>query len=159
MITTDDTIFSQVVKTALDKVAGDSRWTNAITRAALEIRNNPYIERGDHCLIIASPSGQVYEANGVCQCTAFLSGNPCWHRAARGLVTRYDEAIAAIEAGKVAPVAAPLPYPQPRSSWQSWQNDIAYQPVKANERAQLIEQKAKRDALRKAQADMDELFA
>lgn len=109
MITTDDTIFSQVVKTALAKVAGNERWTNAITRAALEIRNNPYIERGDHCLIIASPtSGKVYEANGVCQCTAFLSGNPCWHRAARGLVTRYDEAIAEIEAGKVVVAVPPI---------------------------------------------------
>jgi hypothetical protein len=96
MITINDTIFSAVVKTALAKVAGDARWANAINRAADEIRTNPYIERGDHCLIIASPtSGNVYQANGACQCEAHRNGKPCWHRSAYRLIQRYDEALSA----------------------------------------------------------------
>jgi hypothetical protein len=109
MITINDTIFSAVVKTALDKVAGDPRWANAINRAADEIRTNPYIERGDHCLLIASPtSGNVYTPAGIeCQCEAHVNfRRPCWHVACCRLVLRYDEAIAEHPKGATLQAAA-----------------------------------------------------
>ena len=42
-------------------------------------------------LVILSDSNQVYEANGTCQCKAYMQGQPCWHRAAARLVQRYHE--------------------------------------------------------------------
>lgn len=36
--------------------------------------------------VYSATSGQVYHANGVCQCKATQWSNPCWHRAASKLV-------------------------------------------------------------------------
>jgi hypothetical protein len=44
-----------------------------------------------HALIILSPSNEIYEANGACQCRAFKNHQPCWHRAAARIVERYQE--------------------------------------------------------------------
>jgi hypothetical protein len=41
--------------------------------------------------VIGSPSGNVYSANGVCQCRAYENKIPCWHRAAARLVRLHDE--------------------------------------------------------------------
>ena len=71
--------------------ANHPRWLKAIDRAVVELVSNPWIERGDHGLIIASTSGNVYSANGVCQCKAYEHGNACWHRAASRLVRLHDE--------------------------------------------------------------------
>ena len=95
MLTLDPTTLQQVVNTARAASMGDRPWLNAIDRAAAELTENPYIERQDGHLLIGSPSGQVYSANGACQCRAFQNGRPCWHRAAGRLVQRYDEATAA----------------------------------------------------------------
>jgi hypothetical protein len=72
------------------------RWLNAIDRATREHDGNPFIEVLDgHTLLIASPSsGQVYIADGSCQCRAFITGQPCWHRAMSRLYQRYTEAQA-----------------------------------------------------------------
>src|SRR5690348_16289198 len=93
MLNLNGTTLTQVVNSAKRSAAHDQRWLNAITRAAEELENNPYIARQDDHLLIGSPSGAIYEANGQCQCEAFKRGNPCWHRAASRLVQRYDEAV------------------------------------------------------------------
>lgn len=70
------------------------RWINAIAKATVEIVNNPFMtfEAETHSLLILSDkSGQIYTANGTCQCAAFNQGYPCYHRAAARLITRYVE--------------------------------------------------------------------
>lgn len=84
---------NKVIATAKTNAAGDQRWVNAIDRAAELLVNNPYVEAlDDHTLLIGSESGKVYSSNGVCQCKAFENGQPCKHRAAARLYTRYLEA-------------------------------------------------------------------
>jgi hypothetical protein len=83
--------FSQIVQTALAHISDSKRWRNAIVRAAVEIEVNPFMEWKDGALLILSPSNEIYEANGTCQCKAFASGQPCWHRAAARLIERYNE--------------------------------------------------------------------
>jgi hypothetical protein len=94
MLNLDPTTLTQVVNSAKLAAADSPRWLNAIDRAAQELADNPYIARQDDHLLIGSPSGEIYEANGTCQCRAYLTGKPCWHRAARRLVQRHDEAQA-----------------------------------------------------------------
>ncbi len=81
----------QIVETALAQVSGNKRWTNAINKAAEMIENNPFIHWTGNSLLMLSDSGKIYEANGVCQCKAYLEGQPCKHRAAYKLVKRYNE--------------------------------------------------------------------
>jgi hypothetical protein len=70
------------------------RWINAIAKSVVEIENNPFIsfDFDSHSLLILSDkSGEIYTANGTCQCKAFAQGKPCYHRAAARLVVRYLE--------------------------------------------------------------------
>jgi hypothetical protein len=64
----------QVAQEAFDKVSGNGRWGMAIAKAQLE--SNPYIHFDSQSLLILSPSGEIYRANGTCQCKAFLKGQP-----------------------------------------------------------------------------------
>jgi hypothetical protein len=91
----DVTTFSAVVDKAMQDAADHPRWLAAINRAVVECLSNPYMERqADHPgLLIASPSGTVYSANGTCGCMAFSYGQPCWHRAAARLVRLHDEKL------------------------------------------------------------------
>lgn len=90
-------LLAQVVAESLAKVAtalNGKRWTNAIAKATVQLETNPHMtyNHDSHSLLILSPeSGAVYEANGVCGCKAFELGQPCWHRAAARIVTRYIE--------------------------------------------------------------------
>jgi hypothetical protein len=82
---------NEVIREAFDRT--DSlRWQVAITKAGAEIEENPYMHIDGDALLILSPSGEIYSANGACQCKAFGHGQPCWHRAAARLVKRYNEA-------------------------------------------------------------------
>lgn len=87
-----------VVAEALSKLNGlevpnKARWINAIAKATVELEENPFCdwmpEEGH--LLIWSKSNAIYEANGTCQCEAFLRGKPCYHRAMARLVQRYME--------------------------------------------------------------------
>ncbi len=81
-----------VVDAALVTVKGDARWTNAIIRTEeIPTSGNPYIHFTGHSLLMLSDSGEIYEANGVCQCKAFAKRHPCKHRAAYKLMKRYAE--------------------------------------------------------------------
>ena len=72
------------------------RWINAIAKAVVEIENNPFMtySHDSHSLLMLSErSGQIYTANGTCQCAAFRKNQPCYHRAASRLIQIYVERI------------------------------------------------------------------
>jgi hypothetical protein len=79
-----------VVGAAFD-ATGETRWRTAIVKAARALKENPYISEQGGALLILSDSGEIYSANGVCQCNAYEKGFPCWHRAAARLMRRYNE--------------------------------------------------------------------
>jgi hypothetical protein len=85
----DQNRMQQVVQEAFDKVSGLRRWQTAIVKAKQQIEENPYLHFDGRALLILSPSGEIYCANGSCQCRAYANGQPCWHRAAARLVERY----------------------------------------------------------------------
>ena len=91
MMKIDENKMQQVAQDAFDKVSGNRRWETAIAKAKAQLESNPYIHFDGKALLILSPSGEIYTANGICQCKAFASGQPCWHRAAARLVERYNE--------------------------------------------------------------------
>ena len=71
------------------------RWIKAISKATVEFENNPFLTWNfdSKHLIIWSKSNEIYEANGTCQCRAYLDGQPCYHRALARLVQRYFERV------------------------------------------------------------------
>ncbi len=92
MLTLNETKLAAVVDSALMAVKDNRKWTNAILRAEkLLTSGNPYIHFTGDALLMLSDSGEIYTANGVCQCVAFKGGAPCKHRAAYKLVRRYME--------------------------------------------------------------------
>jgi hypothetical protein len=91
MMNIDRDKIQQVAQEAFDKVSGDRRWEAAIAKAKAQLETNPYMHFDGRSLLILSPSGEIYTANGVCQCKAYANGKPCWHRAAARLVERYNE--------------------------------------------------------------------
>jgi len=99
-----------VVDQARTDAADHPRWLHAIDRAVVELVENPWIERGElHGIIVASStSGNLYAANGTCQCTAYQYGRPCWHRAAARLVRLHDEKLNFPTVGKLPDRAARL---------------------------------------------------
>ena len=82
----------QVIQEAFEKTSS-LRWQMAIAKARREIEDNPYLHYDGSALLILSPSGEIYSANGTCQCKAFAHGQPCWHRAAARIVQRYNERV------------------------------------------------------------------
>lgn len=91
----DEGRLSWVVESALLNVQGNRRWQNAIRRAADELLTNPYMHYTGKSLLMLSDSGEIYDANGTCQCAAFRSQTPCRHRAAYKLLKNYLTMIAA----------------------------------------------------------------
>jgi hypothetical protein len=89
----DQSRLEQVTQEAFDRVSGNRRWETAIVKAKQQIESNPYLHFDGNSLLILSPSGEIYTANGSCQCKAFASHQPCWHRAAARLVQRYNEKL------------------------------------------------------------------
>lgn len=149
MLNLNHSIFTAVVEQARRDAAQHPRWLKAINRAVAELENNPYIERQDGSLLIASStSSEIYSANGICQCVAYTGvdsktgirlhngGQPCWHRAAARLVRRHDEQQAIAETAQR--ILAALEVSQP----------VATETV--------VERGARRA---KAYAEIDELYA
>lgn len=91
MVQIDEIKLQQVAQNAFDRVSGNRRWETAIAKAKEQLESNPYIHFDGKALLILSPSGEIYSANGACQCKAYANGQPCWHRAAARLVERYNE--------------------------------------------------------------------
>ncbi len=92
MMNLDQTKMQMVIQEAFDRLGNSRRWQMAIAKAKQEIESNPFMHHDGHALIILSPSNEIYEANGSCQCKAFKNHQPCWHRAAARIVQRYNEA-------------------------------------------------------------------
>jgi hypothetical protein len=91
MLNIDQNRMQQVIQEAFEKVSGSRRWQTAIAKAKQQIEENPYIHFDSAGLLVLSESGEIYRANGTCQCKAYANGQPCWHRAAARLVQRYNE--------------------------------------------------------------------
>ena len=93
MLNLNEQLLQSVVDTALESAKDKPKWVAAINKAHKMLLENPYVEVvDDHTLLIAGSNGNTYTSNGVCQCTAFNHGNPCYHRAMARLYTRYLEA-------------------------------------------------------------------
>ena len=92
MINLNEEKMVAVIQGAFDRASGDRRWEVAIAKAKQQIESNPYMSFDGHALLVLSPSGEIYTANGTCQCKAYRCGQPCWHRAAARLVERYFKA-------------------------------------------------------------------
>lgn len=92
MMNLNQETLQQVAQEAFNKVSGNRRWEVAITKAKVELESNPYMHFDGDALLVLSPSGEIYKANGTCQCKAFEMNQPCWHRAAARLYKRYAEA-------------------------------------------------------------------
>lgn len=71
------------------------RWIKAIGKAVVTIEENPEMifDLKNAVLHITGSKGEQYTANGICQCTAYIGGFPCYHRAAARLIQRYAEAM------------------------------------------------------------------
>lgn len=91
MMNLDAERMQAVIQEAFDRVGGNRRWQTAIAKARQQFEENPYMHFDGRALLILSPSGEIYTANGTCQCKAYAQGFPCWHRAAARLVERYME--------------------------------------------------------------------
>jgi len=113
MMNLDTDKMNAIIQQAFDKAQGSRRWQTAIVRAKIELASNPYLHWNGHALVImSSTSSEIYEANGQCQCKAFVNSQPCWHRAASRLVERYLEAEAAPE-----PSSTPHTHSCPKCHW------------------------------------------
>ncbi len=84
----------QAVVEAAFNATDNLRWQIAIVKAKQQLEENPYMHFDGHALLVLSPSGEIYTANGTCQCKAYRHGHqPCWHRASARLYERYLEAV------------------------------------------------------------------
>lgn len=143
------TTFAAVVEKASHDAANHPRWLQAIARAIVEISDNPWIARGElHGLVIGSPSGNVYAANGTCQCKAHEFGQPCWHRAAARIVRLCDEREAAQQAEQCPNCCASAAYADRCPAAQI-----------AADQATMPALRPLGERLAHARAQMDELFA
>ena len=107
-------------ETALTAVTGQARWTNAVEVGAdwLYQQDEVSYDAETHTLIVNSPSGATYTANGSCQCQAFAAGQPCWHRAAARVLRRAVERVDAQALDIALTAAAPAAAPAARRSGQ-----------------------------------------
>src|SRR4051812_33873421 len=97
-----ETVADVLAKLQIQKEKGSmsegilDRWIKAIAKATVEFENNPFLNwdsDSKHLILWNQASNQIYEANGTCQCKAFLGGNPCYHRALARLIQRHLERV------------------------------------------------------------------
>ena len=78
---------TSILKTALFASVKQPIWTNAIRKAmAIADDITRYEFSGEEMIITSSSGGGYHVSTGVCQCKAFRCGQPCYHRALRGLL-------------------------------------------------------------------------
>ena len=107
--------FAKVIADALASVAGNSnlstkdqaRYVSAIGKAAARIEQRGCFmdyDAEDDRLLIWSDSNEIYEvgADGRCQCKAQEFDFICWHRVAKRLIERYNEAEAELTPNPLA---------------------------------------------------------
>ncbi|MGI8642294.1 MAG: hypothetical protein ACR2MG_20375 [Pyrinomonadaceae bacterium] len=88
-----ETVAGEAVKSLETSNRADAkRWQSAIKKAVAELESNPFWNYADGELVMMSEtSNQLYTPNGKCGCRAFAENQPCRHRAAARLLTRYAE--------------------------------------------------------------------
>lgn len=90
-------IFTATVAEAKAKAANYPAWIRAIDRAVVEIERARYWSFADGVLtLISTTSGKRYVIDDAHECEA--KGKACKHRAARRLMLRYTERLAATKA-------------------------------------------------------------
>jgi hypothetical protein len=98
-----------VIALAKEKSASNEACLRAIDRAVkMLIEREWYFDFATGALTIWGSNGQVYHANGVCQCAAYSAGHLlCKHRIAARLLVRYfeNERLAAVEAEEMRAAA------------------------------------------------------
>lgn len=94
MINVAEEKIERIVLDSLTKVARDNRWSNAIRKAHTQIETNPYLHYENDSLLVLSESGKIYTVGVGCECKAFKSGLPCWHRAAKRILDHVHGKIA-----------------------------------------------------------------
>ena len=78
---------TSLLKTALFASVRQPIWTSAIRKAmAIADDITRYEFSGEEMIITSSSGGGYHVSTGVCQCKAFRCGQPCYHRALRGLL-------------------------------------------------------------------------
>ena len=87
--------FNAVVTEARTKAADSPRCLRAIDKAVDQVETNPYLTYTDGELLALGTTGEVYRANGGCQCHAYAQRQFCWHRILAKLMKRCHEALAA----------------------------------------------------------------
>jgi hypothetical protein len=92
----NSTRLETVIQTAFDEATArggkhSRRWQTAIAKAKQQLESNPFLHFDGDALLILSDSNEIYRSNGACQCRAYANGQPCWHRAAARIVSRYNE--------------------------------------------------------------------
>ena len=91
MIRIETSKMAMVVAEAKQMAAGNASWVRAIDKAAGMLGELPHWHYDNDELLVLSASGEIYKANGTCQCKAFANGMACWHRAGARLMKRYEE--------------------------------------------------------------------
>ena len=83
---------AQALAQARAECAGDTRWLNAVNRAALNLEACPWQFDGETLVIQSATSDKRYTVTPEgCACKAFADGRPCWHRAAVRLIQHVDK--------------------------------------------------------------------
>ncbi len=100
---------AQALAQARAECAGDTRWLNAVNRAALNLEACPWQFDGETLVIQSATSDKRYTVTAEgCACKAFLDGRPCWHRAARRLLIKAAELAAAPQVEHCPMCSAPI---------------------------------------------------
>jgi hypothetical protein len=88
-----ETIAADAIKALENSKRTDAkRWQNAIRKGCAELLSNPYWNYdGTDVVMMSETSNLIYTPNGKCGCRAYEQGQPCRHRAAARLLTRYAE--------------------------------------------------------------------
>lgn len=82
----------KAIALAREECAADKRWLNAINRAALNLEACQWQFDGIVFIVKSATEDIHYNVTpDGCECKAFLSGKPCWHRAARRLLLKAAE--------------------------------------------------------------------
>ncbi len=79
---------------ARTEAAEHRAWINAIDRAAINLEACPWAFDGEMLRIASASSSARYTATAhTCECKAFESGRPCWHRACARLLVKAAEMV------------------------------------------------------------------
>ena len=90
-------IFAATIDAAKASASASPAWLRAIDRAVIEIERSPYWSYADGTLtLISTTSNKTYKIDESHTCEA--KNGICKHRAARKLIQRYLERLAAVDA-------------------------------------------------------------